>query len=85
MTDTVFRATGMLYPAGGWEYWYDCIGSVYFSSREEAQAFIDEGGFFDGGYGADGWFDAPTPAVVKVSRDSVSDTIYDSWKDAMNE
>lgn len=85
-TDSVFRAYGMLWPTTGWESdWTDCTGSVYFSDKAEAQKFIDEGGFLKGGYGIDGWFDAPTPAITEVSKDSVSDTIYDSWEDAMND
>ncbi len=61
-----FRVTGMLYPATGWEDGYlDCVGSLDFDTLKAAKKSAKKD-FCAGGYGANGWFDAPKPSIEVV-------------------
>ena len=68
MRKKTYKVTGMLYSASGWEDGYlDCIGSLEFDTLQEAKASA-KNDFCRGGYGANGWFDAPKPSIEKVIK-----------------
>lgn len=57
-------AYGMIYAATGWENEFDCMGYAVFDSKETFNLAVEKGFFLEGGYGINGWFDAPKPCIV---------------------
>lgn len=66
-TEGLVQLSGMLWAASGWESDYtDCLGSIYCKDSEVAKKVLATEPFSNGGYGINGWFDAPEPSMKVI-------------------